>query len=185
MAKIAIKSEKLTPFGGFFSIMEQFDSMLSPILSTRHLVRDAAVLPPPSPYFGIRRRNLALPNIQGGRLTVNVSSSSYRFSPIGLRYIVVFFIGHAYLYCKGNTFFLDFTNSLLIGGILMNRASLINNKKGAYRVIPYSETISIQSNRRTGCVSDGLRCPGCCAPRYCQGAEAALYCAAYYYGDCR
>ncbi len=47
MAKIAIKSEKLTPFGGFFSIMEQFDSMLSPILSTRHLVRDAAVLPPP------------------------------------------------------------------------------------------------------------------------------------------
>ena len=46
MAKIAIKSEKLTPFGGFFSIMEQFDSMLSPILSTRHLVRDAAVLPP-------------------------------------------------------------------------------------------------------------------------------------------
>ena len=25
MAKIQIKSEKLTPFGGFFSIMEQFD----------------------------------------------------------------------------------------------------------------------------------------------------------------
>ena len=32
MAKIAIKSEKLTPFGGFFSIMEQFDSMLLPII---------------------------------------------------------------------------------------------------------------------------------------------------------
>ena len=29
MAKIQIKSEKLTPFGGFFSIMEQFDSKLS------------------------------------------------------------------------------------------------------------------------------------------------------------
>ena len=29
MAKVAIKSEKLTPFGGFFSIMEQFDSKLS------------------------------------------------------------------------------------------------------------------------------------------------------------
>ena len=26
MAKIQIKSEKLTPFGGIFSIMEQFDS---------------------------------------------------------------------------------------------------------------------------------------------------------------
>ncbi len=29
MAKIAIKSEKLTPFGGIFSIMEKFDSMLA------------------------------------------------------------------------------------------------------------------------------------------------------------
>ena len=29
MVKVAIKSEKLTPFGGIFSIMEQFDSLLS------------------------------------------------------------------------------------------------------------------------------------------------------------
>ena len=43
MAKVAIKSEKLTPFGGFFSIMEQFDSYFH-LLSIRHLVRDAAVL---------------------------------------------------------------------------------------------------------------------------------------------
>ena len=28
-AKVAIKSEKLSPFGGFFSIMEQFDPKLS------------------------------------------------------------------------------------------------------------------------------------------------------------
>ena len=26
MAKVQIKSEKLTPFGGIFSIMEQFDA---------------------------------------------------------------------------------------------------------------------------------------------------------------
>jgi len=32
MAKVQIKSEKLTPFGGIFSIMEQFDSMLSPVI---------------------------------------------------------------------------------------------------------------------------------------------------------
>ena len=32
MAKIQIKSEKLTPFGGFFRIMEQFDSTLSSII---------------------------------------------------------------------------------------------------------------------------------------------------------
>ena len=32
MAKVQIKTEKLTPFGGIFSIMEQFDSMLSPII---------------------------------------------------------------------------------------------------------------------------------------------------------
>ena len=29
MAKKAIKSEKLTPFGGIFSIMEQFDALLA------------------------------------------------------------------------------------------------------------------------------------------------------------
>ena len=29
MAKIQIKSEKLTPFGGIFSIMEQFDAFLA------------------------------------------------------------------------------------------------------------------------------------------------------------
>ena len=28
MAKIQIKSEKLTPFGGIFSIMEQFNALL-------------------------------------------------------------------------------------------------------------------------------------------------------------
>ena len=29
MAKIQIKSEKLTPFGGIFPIMEQFDALLA------------------------------------------------------------------------------------------------------------------------------------------------------------
>ena len=32
MAKIQIKSEELTPFGGIFSIMEQFDSKLSSVI---------------------------------------------------------------------------------------------------------------------------------------------------------
>ena len=32
MAKIQIKFEKLTPFGGIFSIIENFDSMLSPVI---------------------------------------------------------------------------------------------------------------------------------------------------------
>ena len=34
MAKVLIKSEKLTPFGGIFSIMEKFDSMLSPVIDS-------------------------------------------------------------------------------------------------------------------------------------------------------
>ena len=34
MAKVAIKSEKLSPFGGFFSIMEQFDSNLSSVIDS-------------------------------------------------------------------------------------------------------------------------------------------------------
>ena len=29
MVKVQIKSEKLTPFGGFFSIMEQYDALLA------------------------------------------------------------------------------------------------------------------------------------------------------------
>lgn len=29
MAKIQIKSDKITPFGGMFSIMERFDALLS------------------------------------------------------------------------------------------------------------------------------------------------------------
>ena len=34
MAKIQIKSEKLTSFGGIFSIMEKFDSMLSSVIDS-------------------------------------------------------------------------------------------------------------------------------------------------------
>ena len=34
MAKVAIKSEKLTPFGGILSIMEQFDSRLSSVIDS-------------------------------------------------------------------------------------------------------------------------------------------------------
>ena len=34
MAKIQIKSERLTPFGGLFSIMEQFDSTLSSVIDS-------------------------------------------------------------------------------------------------------------------------------------------------------
>ena len=40
MAKIQIKSEKLTPFGGFFSIMEQFDSTLSSVIDSTLGPRD-------------------------------------------------------------------------------------------------------------------------------------------------
>ena len=34
MAKVQIRSEKLTPFGGIFSIMEQFDSTLSSVIDS-------------------------------------------------------------------------------------------------------------------------------------------------------
>ena len=34
MAKMQIKSETLTPFGGIFSIMEQFDSTLSSVIDS-------------------------------------------------------------------------------------------------------------------------------------------------------
>ena len=34
MEKIQIKSEEITPFGGIFSIMEQFDSTLSSVIDS-------------------------------------------------------------------------------------------------------------------------------------------------------
>ena len=34
MAKVQIKSEKITPFGGIFSIMEQFDALLSNVVDS-------------------------------------------------------------------------------------------------------------------------------------------------------
>ena len=34
MAKVQIKSEKITPSGGIFSIMEQFDALLSNVIDS-------------------------------------------------------------------------------------------------------------------------------------------------------
>ena len=34
MAKVQIKSERITPFGGIFSIMEQFDALLSNVIDS-------------------------------------------------------------------------------------------------------------------------------------------------------
>ena len=34
MTKVAIKSEKLTPFGGIFSIMSAFEALLSPTIDS-------------------------------------------------------------------------------------------------------------------------------------------------------
>ncbi len=34
MAKVQIKSEKITPFGRIFSIMEQFDTLLSNVIDS-------------------------------------------------------------------------------------------------------------------------------------------------------
>ena len=37
MAKVQIRPEQITPFGGIFSIMEQFDALLSKVIdSTLH-----------------------------------------------------------------------------------------------------------------------------------------------------
>ena len=41
MANISIKSAKLTPFGGIFSIMEQFDSKLSSVIDSTLGIRSS------------------------------------------------------------------------------------------------------------------------------------------------
>ena len=48
MAKIQIKSEKLSPFGGFFRVMEQFDSTLSSVIdSTSGMWQNKSYIPTP------------------------------------------------------------------------------------------------------------------------------------------
>ena len=48
MAKVQIKSEKLTPFGGIFSIMEQLDSTLSSVIdSTSGMWQNKSYIPTP------------------------------------------------------------------------------------------------------------------------------------------
>ena len=44
MAKVQIKSEKLTPFGDIFSIMEQFDSILSPVIDSTLGLRCSSII---------------------------------------------------------------------------------------------------------------------------------------------
>lgn len=40
MPKIQIKSEKLTPFGGIFSVMEKFEHVMSPVIDRILGIRD-------------------------------------------------------------------------------------------------------------------------------------------------
>lgn len=55
MAKVQIKSEKITPFGGIFSIMGQFDTFLSNVIDStlglRSLTKDGML-----PILAIPRR---------------------------------------------------------------------------------------------------------------------------------
>ncbi len=74
MTKIAIKSEKLTPFGGIFSIMEKFDSMLSSTIDSTLGIRGR--------YYGFRYseilRSLMCVYFCGGTCVEDVSSHLMR-----------------------------------------------------------------------------------------------------------
>ena len=72
MAKIAIKSEKLTPFGGIFSIMEQFDSRLSSVIDSTLGLR--------CKLFGYRYSEIIRSLMSKGILWAEVVSSSLNLS---------------------------------------------------------------------------------------------------------
>lgn len=75
MAKIAIKSEKLIPFGGIFPIMEKFDRILSPVIDN--------VLGQRSKTFGYQYseiiRSLMCVYFCGGSCTEDLSSHLLRY----------------------------------------------------------------------------------------------------------
>ena len=75
MAKIQIKSEKLTPFGGVFPIMELFDSILSPVVDSTLGQRCSSVI---GYRFGEIVRSLMSVYFCGGSCVEDVTSHLMR-----------------------------------------------------------------------------------------------------------
>ena len=74
MAKVQIKSEKLTPFGGIFSIMEQFDSMLSPVIDSTLGQRCSSII---GYQFSEIVRSMMSVYFCGGSCVEDVTSQSF------------------------------------------------------------------------------------------------------------
>ena len=66
MAKVQIKSEKLTPYGGIFSIMEKYDSMLSPVIDSTLGQRSSSIM----------RRAMRNKGSDDGQLTTDAKPSA-------------------------------------------------------------------------------------------------------------
>ena len=92
MAKVAIKSEKLSPFGGIFSIMEQFDSKLSSVIDSTLGMRcrlygyqlllsgktPKSIKSLPNIYMDMREKHTSCPYIFWGMGTIKKNSSDFR-----------------------------------------------------------------------------------------------------------
>ncbi|KDS74911.1 putative transposase [Parabacteroides distasonis str. 3999B T(B) 4] len=76
MAKVQIKSEKLTPFGGIFSIMEQFDALLAQTIDSSLGLRCT--------MFGYQYseilRSLMCVYLCGGRHVLNIYSDNNTYA---------------------------------------------------------------------------------------------------------
>ena len=91
MVKVAIKSEKLSPFGGIFSIMEQFDSKLSSVIDSTLGMRcrlygyqlllsgktPKSIKSLPIIYMDMREKHASCPFF-GGMGTIKKNSSDFR-----------------------------------------------------------------------------------------------------------
>mgnify|MGYP007089579061 CR=1 FL=1 len=84
MAKVQIKSEKLTPFGGIFSIMEKFDSMLSPVIDSTLGQRCSSIF---GYQFSEIVRSLMSVYFCGGSCVEDVTSQLMRLSRIILPFV--------------------------------------------------------------------------------------------------
>ncbi len=96
MAKIQIKSEELTPFGGIFSIMEQFDSKLSSVIDST-LIKSEELTPFGGIFSIMEQFDSKLSSVIDSTLGMRCKLYGYQYSEIIRSLMSVYFCGGSFI----------------------------------------------------------------------------------------
>ena len=95
MAKIAIKTEKITPFGGIFPIMEQFSSLLSSTIDSTLGLRCKLYGYQLTTRLQIERLSNSTTSVEGR----SASSTTWRADSAGTDFLNPSWTGTRYFFC--------------------------------------------------------------------------------------